>query len=463
MKFQKTVVSVIVLACTTIGEASAQVSIQELQQALIEARQATAAAQAAAEKAQNEAIQASVIAQAAADRANKALAELEAKQEGSRASSSPIPWLSTPGNAQATQPGLEGFAITGIADLGVRKTTVSNDSSKKYVGLTNNNASTSLIYFEGQRTFNENLKGSFLLELDFNPTQSSSANGPAASNAYQNTPFGGEQWVAFTGKFGDIKLGTPNSASLAAGLTAQPFGTGIGGAYSPTFGRFGNTAVSGISQYVGNTTGRIIRHERTIMYTTPVFEGFSASSEYSFGNSNSTTVTSNSNGYRSYSLRYNKGSANVIYSYAREHAGAKAAAGTDPTLGTTTTSPLPVSSNIVWNFLAANYKLGSATVYGGYSTTKQNSTPSIEDSKAWNAAIKYELSSTWALMANYLERRTKLRATTPDADFVGLGVNYYIDKSANLYLRNENVKYSSIKTKSSYTTNIAAAGVQYRF
>ena len=361
------------------------------------------------------------------------------------------------------QPDQEGFAVTGIADLGLRQTTVSNDPTRKYVGLINNNASTSLIYFMGQKKFSEDFTGSFLLELDFNPTQSSAANAAPASNAFQSTPFGGEQWVAFTGKFGEVKLGTMNASAASANAVAQPFGTALGGGYSPTFGRFGASGISGINQYLGNTNGRIIRHERTVMYSTPVFNGFSATGEYAFGNSNSSTVTSNSNGYRSLSLRYKKGALNAIYSYSSEIAGSKAAAGTDPTLGTSANSPLPINSNVTWNFLAANYKLGNATVYGGYSTTKQNSNPSLEDSSAWNIAFKYDLSSRWAFLGNYVDRNTKLRSTTPNANLLGLGVNYYIDDKTNLYLRDEYVRYSNVGATRAYSTNIFATGVQYRF
>lgn len=221
--------------------AHAHATTEQLQKALIDAKQA-------AERAQ-----------AAAAAAEEVLARVQAAAK-TQISTQPT------ANTAASTP--SGISLTGNIDVGLRATT-NTDGTKNKSELINNNASTSLIFFKGNKVLSDNLNTSFLLELDFNATQSSTTNGAAASNAFTGTPFTGEQYVALSGGFGDIKLGSPNASGLSAAVTAQPFSTNLGSGFSGTFGRLGTASVSGINQFIGALSGRIIRHEKTVMYTTP--------------------------------------------------------------------------------------------------------------------------------------------------------------------------------------------------
>ena len=354
-----------------------------------------------------------------------------------------------------------GVSLSGIIDMGLKKTT-NTDSTKNKSEFVNNNTSTSLLYFKGFKDLPNGLRVSFLLESDYNPAQGSTANGSASSNAFTGTPFNGEEYLALTGGFGDIKLGVPNAAMLTAGTPATPVGTQLGSAYNGNFGRLGTTAISGVNQFDGNATGRVIRHEKSAIYTTPSFAGFKAGVEVALGNSNSTAQANNTNAARTLSLQYNVGPVNAIYVHSNEKAGSIGAAGATSAFGTVAAVALPAGTDVSWNFLAANYKFGDATVMGGFSTTKHNATTVLEDSKSWNIAGKYLVSPQIELVGNYLVRNTNL-STAADAKMIALGVNYLFDASTNLYVRYEGQKFDAFGTTASTKQDIWAFGARYQF
>jgi predicted porin len=226
----------------------------------------------------------------------------------------------------------------------------------------------------------------------------------------------------------------------------------------------GTAAFSGINSFDGGATGRIIRHEKSMMYISPVVSGFKATVEYAFGNDNATTANSfnNSNTNTGFSLQYNAGPVNAVYYYGNEKAGTNGAAGATTALGTAPAVVLPAGTDITWTMLAGNYNLGALTVMGGYTTTKHNAATALEDSSSWNIAAKYVLNPTWEFTGNYLVRDTNL-ASTYDATLIGLGANYNLDKQTNLYGRYEGIKFDNNSAKASYDQSIWAFGLRYQF
>jgi predicted porin len=354
-----------------------------------------------------------------------------------------------------------GVSITGNVDVGV-KSTSNTDSTKNKTELTNNNVSTSLVYLKGFRDMGEGLKASFLLEADFNATQSSSQNASASGQGWTGTPFNGEQYLSLAGNFGDLKLGSPNSAGLTAGLMAQPFGTALGGGWSGAFGRLGTATFAGYLNFDGGTSARIVRHEKTMMYTTPDFGGFKATAEYAFGNDNSTTPTSNSNTNTTVSLQYGKNDLNAIYAYSNEKAPSNGAAGATAAIGTTPPVVLPAGTDVTWNILAASYKMNALTIMGGLTSTKHNASVALEDSSSWNIAAKYSVGAKVDLLGNYLVRTSNITGT-PNATLVGLGVNYNLDTQTSLYARYEGLSFTAVGATASQNQNIWAGGIRYQF
>jgi len=374
--------------------------------------------------------------------------------------------------------------ITGSVDAGFKAVSNDTNATAKWSGVGSNNITTSNITFKGTEDLGGGMKAGFLYEIDpgvdRNTTlnQQLSGTAPLAQTYTGASAVNGEAFVQLAGAFGDIKAGTPNSPALIAGVTSQPFGTALGGGYSAGFGRLGTAAISGINQYVGGPSsgGRIIRHEKAAVYTTPTFSGFNAQIEYSGKNSNG-GFASNDNGLTTLALNYNNGPLNAIFTNTKASGGNAAgnasayyalpySIGQSPitntgactalTANTATTSgcvaPAYVSTvagnalkngeSVTYNIFGANYAVDqNTTVYFGYTTTKGTQTASAavaatsttnitpayapENSKSWNLAGKYTIGQ-FDLLANYLERKSALSAadafanattTVPTADY----------------------------------------------
>jgi len=275
-------------------------------------------------------------------------------------------------------------------------------------------------------------------------------------------------------------LGTPNADGLIAGIIATPFGTALGSGFNGNFGRLGTSAQSSVNQFDGNagTTGRIIRFANTIQYTTPNFSGFTATGAYAFGNDNGTAANpasgslgGNTNIYSSLSLKYNNGPINAMYVYTKVAAGSNGAPGifgvvaATPTTGSLATAAavvLPANTDVTFNQLSGNYTFGPATVYAGFSNTKQSSAVPLEDSSSWNIAGQYSVTPSIKLQGNYLVRNSNV-AGVAKASVLGLGAEYAFSKRTNAYFRYEGINTDSIGAVASITQTTWAVGLKHAF
>ena len=357
-------------------------------------------------------------------------------------------------------------SIVGFVDVGYRNTNGDTAANKKSE-LSVNGTGTTAIHFRGVEDLGGGLKALFQTEIDWNPTQSSTLNAGgnvSATQFYSGTPFNGEQFIGLSGDFGSIRMGTVNSAALETNAVAQPFGTALGGGFSSTVGRMGVNGY-GINHFVGGPTAgnRIIRHEKTVRYNTPNLSGFSGSLEYAFGNANAPTgaagSAADSNKYAALGLKYSNGPLNVSFATTRATADGTNVANGAPgqAFGATAASffaqgpnKLLAGESITHNFLAANYTFGAATVYTGYTTSRNGAASaatggSKENATSFNIAGKYAVSSQIALMANYVRIDDK-NAINADARVVGLGANYSLSNRTYAYARYENYRKGATNT-----------------
>ena len=365
-------------------------------------------------------------------------------------------------------------SIVGFVDTGFKNTSGDVAANKKSE-LAINGTGTTAIHFRGVEDLGGGMKALFQAEIDWNPTQSSTLNGAAGSQYYAGTPFNGEQFLGLSGGFGSVKLGTPNAAALETNAVAQPFGTALGGGYSGAVARMGVNTGYGINQFVGgpSSNNRVVRHEKTARYDTPEFSGFKGSVEYAFGNGNSTTLSSNTEKYQAFGLKYANGPLNVMFSNTKASAnGTNGAAGSFAgaiplnAAGTAGTMAVPVNKlvageSITHNFLAANYTFGPATVYGGYTTSK-SSIATNENATSYNIAGKYAISSTIALMANYVRINDK-NTLAANANIFGLGADYRLSARTALYARYEGYKKLATTASVSANQNVYMLGVNHSF
>ncbi len=353
-------------------------------------------------------------------------------------------------------------SISGNLDIGVKSVSNSKNPQAASDSIAGNNTATSQLLFKGKEDLGAGTSVSFLLEMDPTLTQSSLNN--ASTPYYAGSPFNGEQYISLSGDLGDLKLGTPNSPAMGASGVSQPFGTALGSGWSSGFGRLGTAGFSGLNQYVGGplSAGRIVRSEKTAVYTTPRFHDFNAQIEYSIGNQASGTLTSNDNRLFGLGINYNKGPLNVAFYNGNASAGDVPAAGTTTVTGTVVANALAANQNVTWNILSANYNYGDWTGYAGYTIILDENGTGIrmEDSRSWNLGAKYQLNANTSVMANYLERTSSLASqntaiTGPTARLFGLGVNYNLSKNTYLYGRYEQI--GGLNVASTAAANGAAA------
>ena len=360
-------------------------------------------------------------------------------------------------------------SLIGVVDAGYQAIS-HTDATKKWSGIKNNAVQTSRVEFVGNEDVGSGLKAGFWMELDFNPVQSTTANAAATADAFTGTPFTGQQFVSLAGGFGELKIGQPDSPALAiGGGTMQPFGTNVGSGWSGTWGRLGTEGVSGVNSYVGKDTGRIVRHEKTAVYATPVFNGFQVKAEYSFQNANQTDTAkteANDNGYQSLSAFYSNGPLNAAAFTGSAKSGANAAAGTMSAVGAASAAgKLATNGEVKWNMLAANYTVGAFTGYAGYTTTKNTKSDGTygEDSKSSSLAGKYVMGNV-DLLANYVKRTSSLAAPTGalESKLTAFGANYNLSKNTALYFRNEHTTGLNT-TSATQTQTINAIGMWVKF
>ena len=339
-----------------------------------------------------------------------------------------------------------GFKATAAANTGALNGTANASSGL----ITGNGTATSALKFVGTEDIGGGLKASFLAEFNPNFWQSSVAdtNGTFAGT-FNGTPFNGEQYVGLAGGFGDVKLGVPNAGFFLAENMSHPFGTAMGSMYGSSGASRLGTVAPGVVSGIASGTARIIRHERTVQYSTPNLNGFVATVDYAAKNDNSNSQASNTDGYSSITLRYSNGPLNIGYSNAVSTIGANGVlllAATAP--GTSSTANQ--DGNYTYNVLSANYNMGATTLYAGYTTTKSSGNVAAEDATSYNVAFKYTMGAT-DLLGNYTVRTSNLNPATAtaynsstvvgslanNAKMLGLGVDYNLSKRTALYARYE--------------------------
>lgn len=319
--------------------------------------------------------------------------------------------------------------ISGNLDIGYRSTsfgtTTLMDAKTAALG---NGSSTSSIVFSGTEDIGNGMKVGFRLNTE-----------PAFGATNANF-INSESYLELSGNFGSLKLGTVNNAALIAGAAvAQPFGTAIGGGYSANFGRLSRTTTIATAAgttpvailngegetATGTSGGFLVRNSSSLKYTTPSFSGFTASLQYAAKNNDANAAAaSNTPSTVEIGLNYNNGPLNVAYvNYALNQAGV--------------TNILTANEKMTHNMLAANYTFGPATVYGGWTSSKQSGLAAVgADSRSWNIALKYAVSGALNLMANIVKVDDKL-VGNQDRDLTGLGLDYALSKRSTAYGRYE--------------------------
>ena len=327
--------------------------------------------------------------------------------------------------------------ISGNIDLGYQNVNTQTaaqgkDTQQSWVG---NGSSTSTLVFQGTESLGGGMTAGFLLASDYTAGAQQATTAVAGATPFANQMFNSQNYLMLSGNFGTFKFGTVNHTSLEAEMGAQPFGTAIGSGVSGAFARLNGRGTAGNIFSTGATSGnagaRMVRAGQSMKYDTPNFSGFTATYNHVFKNDNDQY---SSVGMQEFGLKYNNGPANVWLTTTKLDSGAN-------TLGSGTAAA-PVATTMVnevtkHNIIAGNYTFGPATIYAGWTSSKQdNAGAQTVDARSWNIAVKYAVSGALSLAANVLRVDDK-RVTDVDRNLNALGVDYSLSKRTTAYGRYE--------------------------
>lgn len=352
------------------------------------------------------------------------------------------------------------FAQTNVTISGVLDVGAFNSKNETAVGVGNdssnnagyNGTATSNIAFRAQEDLGGGMKAGAFLETDIR-------GGGTMANF--------QRYVYINGGFGELSLGQRTNFSTTTLTTAQPFGTAMGGGWSTSFVRTRGGGFEATGAY--SAAGRDVRADGSIRYDSPNFNGFTAGFSWKPEN-DAANETAASNGHFNLGLNYAGGPLKVSFAHAKINNATAAVAVGDVTCAafgskcTIATAPVAAyDSNIKHNLLAANYQFGPVTVYGGYTTSKADTSAvagNEANSRSWNLAAKWAVTGNIDVMANYLKDNDK---TAADADrkLFGLGADYHLSKRTAAYVRYE--KLDSNTNTNAGEARTYGAGLRHSF
>lgn len=269
------------------------------------------------------------------------------------------------------------------------------------------------------------------------------AQAAGSSGAYANVTTGLARdavFVGIEGAFGNVRLGSPNALGLEASGDSSPLGTGSGSGYAGNAGTMMNSVVQ-------------TRYNRSIRYDSPAFKGLTASILAAPGGDEqrvSTTVamqTPNSRAATELALKYSNGPLKVSLT------GIMQAAQVNATgfFGGAQLAPAAVADKTSATLLAANYTIGTTTLYAGMNTGDRlaqagTASGAAVKSKGNRVAIKHTMGKIDLIAQQTTQETTGVAAagaTSPGdgkAKVTGLGADYNFSKTTAVYGRYEEWK-----------------------
>ena len=393
--------------------------------------------------------------------------------------------------------------IAGDLDFGFRSVNAPGayaDTS----GLFHDGAATTAIFFRVTEDLGGGLSANFQYEMNpdmvggsgvsgvgLGQSSLAQATGSGATSAtsgfqYANSSTGaaGNNFLSLKSTTaGELKLGRLNTGTLSAWGTMSVFGTKLGGGYGSAgqYVRYGatpttnwNTAPTRFNNAIEYTTPDMSGFKARLLYVPMVDQGGASSAQnaittgatFSGATNVSSTVTGNLQsagvnraGAQDISLAYSQGPLNVMAAIQTIRVGANginAFVAVGPALTASTTSTLTT--------LAANYKFGNTTVYGGTWNEKQDTATAV-DVAGRIVGVKYSMGAT-DLMASTAQTTDTGTTAGVGRKIVGLGANYNLSKMSYLYVRYENRDVSTASDTDLSTngnTKTTAVGLKVSF
>ncbi len=253
-----------------------------------------------------------------------------------------------------------------------------------------------------------------------------------------------EAYVGVSGGFGNIRLGSINTANLQANGAGAVFGTATG---------------SGFTE-IQTAAGGGVRFNNSLRYDTPTFNGFAASLTYAAGNKDALTGGATPQ-ITDLGLSYNNGPLAVNFSsLTRSATDAQAAVASTATTAGGSVGSAAVTAGVknTFNLIGVNYTIGNAKLFAGYGDGDKSASGS--DAKLSRVGATYTMGAV-TLLGSYSELEI---GTNPKRKTTGLRADYALSKRTTAYAGYEAYDQgSAIATGLGNKRNTAMVGVRHSF
>jgi len=275
---------------------------------------------------------------------------------------------------------------------------------------------------------------------------------------------------------GKLMLGAPNSLGLDTHGVASPLGTGVGSGFAPA----SKTMTSAIV---------FARYDRSVRFNSAAMNGFSVQANYAPGADNAGLRSAAVSGTATGATAVGAGVANaalqmpnnrkvteVGFSYANgplnvRFTNISQGAQTYSTGwygangdGSLTAINLVSTKN---NLISANYNLGAATLYYGYTNGDlMTSTDSSTKAVSTRMAGKYDMGQVVLTIQRTAQRETTSANVITDRSVTGMRADYVLSKTSKVYAGYENWNTGKLAVATDTTTGdrkITSVGLQKSF
>jgi predicted porin len=303
--------------------------------------------------------------------------------------------------------------IYGLIDASVGY--IDDDVAGKAWSVNSGQMSGSRLGFRGTEDLGGGLSAIFTLENGFSVdagtfgqsgrnTTSGGATIPGATRL-----FGRQAWVGLQGGFGAVRLGRQNAPVYVAAVATDPFAAS---------NQHGNARVFGSGLY---NQDPFLRADNTLSYTSPNFNGLTATVGYSFGEQSDTASSFAARRTQHFGASYVNGPINAQFAYIN-------------TRGVSNFASTDFAEDQVKSYLiGGSYDLGVVKPFVSFASTKlENAGVPSEKIRNYQLGLSAPVGAAGTVLASWYHNDQR-DVTDGEANSYSIGYVHNLSKRTNLY------------------------------
>lgn len=319
------------------------------------------------------------------------------------------------------------ITVYGVVDAGVAYKNDGNPAGNKW-SVESGQQSDSRIGFKGREDLGGGMFASFVIENGFNADTGTTGQ----SDATTSRLFGRQAWLGLEGSFGKVRLGRQQTELYYALDAVDPFHVGLAGNAQRVFG------------YGTYGSDPLARSDNTLSYTSPTFNGLTASASYGFGEAAGDSSTRRNIGV---GASYVRGPMNVQFAYRKSN---------------TLTGPASLggaTGDERAAFIGGTYDFGIVKAHVAYADNKLPTVGGEGKDRNYLLGASAPVGAAGTVMASW--NRNQVRdISSGDSDQYAIGYTYAMSKRTNLYTSYSYLKNEDGVALATYNDNVRGAEVK---